>query len=130
MSAAPPHNPFLLWRAIGGMIGQRGLALHRRCFAAMAESDAGGATDAATVVEASAGDARPLEILQGASAGQVGREEVDAPPGRVDRSRDGLGNGRRRSEVCRGLQRGWVPRLPAIEQPADESAPELGSARR
>jgi predicted esterase len=49
-----PHNPFMLWGSMGNMVGEKGLALHARCFAALGDLDGGSAGDAATSEDAAA----------------------------------------------------------------------------
>jgi enterochelin esterase-like enzyme len=63
-----PHNPFALWGAMGNMVGDRGLALHTRCFAgALADADGGSTADAAPPNDAAVADV-------------VGDDGSDAPP--------------------------------------------------
>jgi enterochelin esterase-like enzyme len=72
------HNPFALWGAMNGMVGQRGLALHTRCFAhALADSDAGSAADAGMPNDAGDEDGQAVD---GGAVLPVDSGESEASP--------------------------------------------------
>ena len=73
------HNPFNLWGAMGGMVGQRGLALHTRCFASLqADADAGLQGDGGS--SDGGGDASPPADASDAE-GETGESDAAAPVG-------------------------------------------------